>query len=228
MPRTASWSATGTPDAEESREIRATLRTMATPTMTETARKPPPPSRTRSVVEWILVVVGAVVVALLIKTFVIQAFYIPSESMKPTLEIGDRVLVNKLSYHLHDVNRGDVVVFERPDGETADIKDLIKRVIGLPGDTLVIQDNKIYINGQALNEPYLPPNSVTQPGPGGATWSHRCTQDDPCKIPADSIWVMGDNRTNSKDSRYFGPIPESKIVGRAFVIVWPFNRFGGL
>jgi signal peptidase I len=196
----------------------------------EPATRPKPEAtRTRSAVEWIIVVVGAVLVAIIIKTFVMQEFFIPSESMVPTLKINDRVLVNKLSYRLHDVNRGDVIVFERPDGETNDqVKDLIKRVIALPGETLVINDNKIYINGKQLDEPYLPPGTVITPGPGGSTWPHKCTTDDPCVIPTDTVWVMGDNRTNSKDSRYIGPIPEDKIVGRAFVTVWPFNRIGGL
>lgn len=192
-------------------------------------RPAPAPTKTRSLVEWIVVVVGAVLVALIIKTFVMQAFFIPSESMVPTLKINDRVLVNKLSYRLHDVNRGDIIVFERPEGESNDqVKDLIKRVIALPGESLVINDNKIYINGQQLAEPYLPAGTINTPGPGGATWTHKCTTDDPCVVPEGAVWVMGDNRTNSKDSRYIGPIPEDKIVGRAFVTVWPFDRIGGL
>lgn len=186
-------------------------------------------NRSRSAVEWILVVVGAVAVALLIKTFVVQAFYIPSESMTPTLEIGDRVLVNKLSYHLHGINRGDVVVFERPDTDSNDqIKDLIKRVIGLPGDKVVYLNDQVYINDHLLSEPYLPKGTVSQPGPGSSTWTAKCTRDDPCIIPKGSVWVMGDNRTNSKDSRYLGPIDENLIVGRAFVIVWPPSRFSGI
>jgi signal peptidase I len=182
--------------------------------------------------EWVVVVMGAVLVALLIKTFLIQAFFIPSESMKPTLEVGDRVLVNKMSYHLHPINRGDVVVFERLDGdgsEDDEVKDLIKRVIALPGETVVFKDNKVYIDGKRLNEPYLPDNTPSQPAAAGqVNWDHRCTTDDPCKIPPDSVWVMGDNRTNSRDSRYIGPIPDAKIVGRAFSIVWPFPRASGL
>ncbi len=194
---------------------------------------PPParkqPSSTRSIVEWVVVIAGAIAVALVIKTFAMQAFYIPSESMKPTLEINDRVLVNKLSYHLHDINRGDIVVFEKPDGDVNDnIKDLIKRVIALPGETVVFDQNKVYIDGKQLDEPYLPAGTITQQGPGLASYPYKCTVDDPCKIPADTVWVMGDNRTNSKDSRYLGPIPQDKIVGRAFVTVWPFSRFGGL
>jgi len=187
--------------------------------------KPTKPTSTRSIVEWVVVVAGAIIVALVIKTFVMQAFFIPSESMEPLLEKGDRVLVNKLSYHLHDINRGDVVVFERPEDSNAEIKDLIKRVIGLPGESVVIKDNRVFINGKALDEPYLPPGTINQPT---GSYAHHCTPEDPCVVPPNSVWVMGDNRTNSSDSRYIGPIPEDKIVGRAFVIVWPFNRASGM
>jgi len=180
-------------------------------------------SRTRSIIEWIVVIGGALVVALLIKAFLVQAFYIPSESMVPTLEIGDRVLVNKLSYKLHDVNRGDLVVFERPEGEPdEDVKDLIKRVIGLPGDQLVIKDNAVYVNGDKLEEDYLPEGTVTKQG------RLDCVDATPCVVPEDSIWVMGDNREHSFDSRYFGPIEENTIVGRAFLRIWPLGSFGFL
>jgi signal peptidase I len=174
--------------------------------------------------EWVVVIVAAVGVALLIKTFVMQAFYIPSESMLPTLEKNDRVLVNKLSYRLHDVNRGDLIVFEKPaEGGAVDgTSDLIKRVIALPGENLVIEGGKVFIDGRQLDEPYLAPGTVTTQG------SRSCTATDPCQIPADSVWVMGDNRPNSRDSRFIGAIPEERIVGRAFFRIWPFNRLGGL
>lgn len=186
----------------------------------------PGPSRLRGVVEWVVVIVGAVVVAMVIKTFLIQAFYIPSQSMESTLDVGDRVLVNKLSYRLHDVNRGDIVVFERPEAEsTDDIKDLIKRVIALPGERLVIRDDTIYIDGRRLEEPYLDPGTTTVNGPS-SPW--RCTDEEPCVVPEGQVWVMGDNRPNSRDSRYFGPIDEDDIVGRAFVRIWPLDRLGFL
>lgn len=193
--------------------------------------EPPPsaparPSRLRGLVEWIVVIVGAVVVAMVIKTFLIQAFFIPSQSMETTLDVGDRVLVNKLSYRLHEVNRGDIVVFERPEAEATDgIKDLIKRVIALPGERLVIRDNTIFIDGKRLEEPYLDPGTVTTNGPA-SPW--RCTDEEPCVIPEGEVWVMGDNRPNSRDSRYFGPIDEDAIVGRAFVRIWPLDRLGFL
>lgn len=162
---------------------------------------------------------GAILVALIVKTVFVQAFRIPSESMDPTLIKGDRVLVNKLSYRLHDVNRGDVVVFDRPEnlpGGPDDPQDLIKRVIGLPGDTLYARDGVVYVNDRPLDEPYLPEGTST------------VNMDQPVTVPEGQVWVMGDNRGNSQDSRVFGPIPEDSIVGRAFMLMWPLNRIGSL
>ena len=176
------------------------------------------PDRVRSVVEWVAVIVGALVVALVVKTFLFQAFYIPSGSMEPTLEKGDRVLVNKVSYDLHDVNRGDVIVFELdPDDVGADgIKDLIKRVIGLPGDVIETRDGVVYINDEPLDEPYLADGTTTgSPADGQNPGIERQT------VPDGHVYVLGDNRSNSADSRYRGPIPIDSIVGRAFILVWP-------
>ncbi|PLS76297.1 MAG: signal peptidase I [Actinobacteria bacterium] len=167
-------------------------------------------SSTRALVEWLAIIGGALLAALVIKTFLFQAFYIPSESMLPTLEKQDRVLVNKVSYRLHKVNRGDVVVFERPPNEAGVIRDLIKRVVALPGETVEGKNGRVYIDGDVLREPYLPPTTTT--GTFG-----------PEKIPSGHVWVMGDNRSNSSDSRVFGSTPTSSIVGRAFVRVWPLN-----
>ena len=185
------------------------------------------PDRVRSAVEWVAVIVGALVVALVVKTFLIQAFYIPSESMEPTLYKGDRVLVNKVSYDLHDVHRGDVIVFQLskdqigPDG----IKDLIKRVIGLPGDTIETRNGIVYVNDRAVKEPYLAPGMITgDPNNGQNPPIPRQT------VPQEHVYVLGDNRSNSADSRYpyRGPIPVSSIVGRAFVLVWPPKDVGSL
>src|SRR6202011_534587 len=112
----------------------------------------------RNVVEWVVIIAAALAVALVVKTFLFQAFFIPSESMEPTLKPGDRVLVNKLSYHLHPIHRGDIVGFTRPPGEAGDpaIKDLIKRVIALPGESIEQRDGNVFINGRQLKEPYLP------------------------------------------------------------------------
>jgi len=172
------------------------------------------PTGLRSAVEWVVILVGALLVAFVIKTFLLQAFYIPSASMEPTLKISDRVLVNKLSYDLHDVHRGDIVVFKSPPGENnSAVKDLIKRVIGLPGDTVEGHDGKVFINSQALKEPYLPDGVTT------STFEPR-------KIGPNQLWMMGDNRGNSKDSRFFGAISQDLIVGRAFVRVWPLGSIG--
>jgi signal peptidase I len=172
-------------------------------------------SATRQAVEWVVFIAVALGIALLIKTFLFQAFFIPSESMVPTLKVHDRVLVNKLSYKMHPVHRGDIVVFKRPPNEPSDIKDLVKRVIALPGETVEGRNGHVYINGRLLEEPYLPRGTLTE------TFS-------PVTIPANSVWVMGDNRQNSADSHVFGPIRESSIVGRVFLRIWPLSRIGFL
>jgi len=180
----------------------------------------------------------AFVVALLIKAFLVQAFYIPSSSMENTLKIGDRVLVNKFVYHLHSPHRGDVIVFADPHPATkphrnavsgfwhwlteglgvssSPDKDFIKRVIGLPGDTVEMHRGVVTVNGVPLKEPYLNPiQDLRDYGP--------------VKVPADSLFVMGDNRTNSLDSRFsLGMIPYDKVIGRAFVVIWPPSRVGWL
>ena len=185
------------------------------PPVTRTHRKR---SGTKTVVEWVLLIVGALLIALLIKTFLFQAFYIPSESMVPTLEKNDRVLVNKLSYRMHDVNRGDIIVFKAPDGTDPSVKDLVKRVVGLPGDIVSAENGKIFINNKELDEPYLPDGTVSN----CASFKEDCFPS--TKIPEDQYWVMGDNRASSKDSRFFGTIPKSDIIGRVFVRIWPLNR----
>jgi signal peptidase I len=180
----------------------------------------------------------AFVLALLIKTFLLQAFYIPSASMEPTLRVGDRVLVNKLVYRFHPPRRGDVIVFEDPtpgpeedrgalsafwDWLTEGLgvssnpeKDFIKRVIALPGETIEIEQGRVFIDGRELDEPYLHPfKDATDYGPE--------------RVPADSLFVMGDNRANSNDSRRsLGFIPYDRVVGKAFVIIWPPPRIGWL
>jgi len=156
-----------------------------------------------------------VVMWFLIRALLFQSFYIPSPSMTPALEPGDRVLVSKLSYHLHDVHRGDIVVFKRPPHVQAgpEVKDLVKRVIGLPGDTVEARNGQMIVNGKLLNEPYIEKGAATSPVP-------------PTKIAANHYWVMGDNRSVSEDSRYFGSISGSLIVGRVFFQVWPVSHIG--
>lgn len=165
----------------------------------------------KALIEWGIIVLVAIIVALVVKTVLFQVFYIPSESMDPTLKVRDRVGVNKLSYKLHDINRGDIVVFERPPNETASnpaIKDLIKRVIALPGEKVEGREGHVWINDKMLNEPYLPT---------GVTTPDFAAQ----RISPGHYWVMGDNRPRSADSRVFGAISEDLVVGRAFIRIWP-------
>lgn len=166
----------------------------------------------RIVLEWVAVLLVAVGVAVGVRAFVVQTYWIPSASMEPTLMIGDRILVDKLSYHLHSVGRNDIVVFARPPGEVASpgVKDLVKRVIGLPGETISSANGHVYINGKELSEPFLPPGTET---------NGIRTQ----KIPPNEYFVMGDNREDSSDSRVFGPIPKSLIVGKVFFRIWPLG-----
>ena len=174
----------------------------------------------------------AFVLALLIKTFLIQAFFIPSASMVPTLEVGDRVLVNKLVYDFGVPERNDVIVFEDPHAvepdrgffegiwawlteglgfATAEEQDFIKRVIGIPGDEIQIEDGHVSINGEPFDE--APTVSLDQ------------SDKEPTTVEPDKVFVMGDNRANSSDSRTsLGQIPYDKIVGKAFVLLWPPSR----
>ena len=167
----------------------------------------------RWIIEWALVILVAVGVAVGIRTFVVQTFFIPSGSMEPTLMVGDRILVDKLSYHLHAVHRGDIVVFAKPPGENdPNVSDLVKRVIGLPGDTISSEDGRVDIDGKPLSEPWLPAGTVT-------TGIQTMT------IPPNEYFVMGDNRSDSQDSRFFGPISRSLIVGRVVLRIWPVSHF---
>jgi signal peptidase I len=170
----------------------------------------------RQALEWGAVIVGALIAALIIKTFLFQAFFIPSGSMEDTLQVGDRVLVNKLSYQFGDIERGDIVVFHKPEnaGES-DVDEFIKRVIGLEGETLRSMDGVVYIDGRPLDEPYLESGIFT-------------SSLNEITVPEGYIFVMGDSRGSSHDSRFFGPIPTDSIVGEAFVRLWPLGSFGGL
>lgn len=170
----------------------------------------------RSVIEWALVLLGAFLLALVIRQYMFQAFWIESESMESTLEVRDRVLVNRLSYTFGDVSRGDVVVFGRLPEDPGQTRDLIKRVIGLPGDTVEGRDNTIYINGSRLAEPYVDAGSMFFGDFG------------PTVVPDHELFVMGDNRDESLDSRRFGTVDIDRAAGRAFVTFWPLDRIGSL
>lgn len=159
-------------------------------------------------------VIWAGVVALLLIHFVVRSFYIPSESMLPTLRVNDFILVNELIYNFADPNRGDIVVFRPPLVEAMTPReakiDLIKRVVGLPHDTLEIKNGVLFLNGEALEEPYIKE-------PIFANFA-------PKTVPEGHVFVMGDNRNNSRDSRYIDAIPLKNLVGRAELIFFPVNR----
>jgi signal peptidase I len=166
--------------------------------------------------EWILIIGLAISVALLVRATVVQTFFIPTVSMTPTLAVHDRLLVDKVTLRTREIERGDIIVFRRPKNFTdTKIKDLIKRVIALPGETVEGRDGKVFIDGKALAEPYLPKNLKTVPFP-------------PIRVPVDNYFMMGDNRPESFDSRYWGPIEREDVVGRALVRIWPPNRLGGI
>jgi signal peptidase I len=185
------------------------------------------PKKSRWLRELLIVVVIAVGLAVVLRTFVVQTFSIPSGSMEPTLNIGDRIVVDKLSYDLHGVGRGDIVVFARPPNEDcagAPVSDLVKRVIGLPGETISLSGNGyVLINGTRLDESWLPKSvlGTTYPGPSGNPYS----LEHPYKIPANHYFMMGDNRGDSCDSRFWGPIPKSLMVGKVDLRIWPLSRF---
>ena len=185
--------------------------------------------------EVLIVIAGAAIIAFLLKVLVAQAFFIPSASMTPQLRVSDRVLVSKLSYRLHAPRRGDIVVFDCPPAECGDdpgggglgglarsigegvgvvqpsTQEFIKRVVGLPGETVESRGGQVFVNGRRLIEPYLSPGTVT-------------VNLAPVTVPEGELFVMGDNRANSSDSRAFGPVRRDSVVGRAVLRVWPLAR----
>ena len=170
--------------------------------------------------EWVTVLVVALVIAITVRSLILQQFYISGPSMETTMFQDNRVLVNKLSYRLHDIHRGDVVVFDRVtvDGEVVQHDDLIKRVIGLSGETISIKDCQVFIDGKLLPEPYLNDYDLAQ-----SSLDDRCRVPlmEETLIPENHLFVMGDNRPQSFDSRMFGSIAQNLVVGRAFVTIWP-------
>ncbi len=176
----------------------------------------------RTLLEWVLVAVCALAMALLIRTFLLQVYYIPSSSMRDTLHEDDRVLVNKLSYRFGDVGRGDVIVFSKPDNAPGQINDFIKRVIALPGETISFANGQVLIEGEPYSEPYVGSNRTFING-----MLMDCADDPPsvdrCLVPEGTVFVMGDNREGSTDSRTFGPIDIDSIVGRASIKLWPLG-----
>ena len=177
--------------------------------------------------DWIVVVAIALGAALLVRVYVLQQFYISGPSMESTLFENNRVLVNKLSYRLHDIHRGDVVVFDRitTSGGVIAHDDLIKRVIGVEGDVVEIKKCKVFVNSKTVSEPYLDKDVLARPE---LTDRCRVVEMQPITVPKNQLFVMGDNRPESFDSRSFGTIPKKLVIGRAFAIVWPFSRIASL
>jgi signal peptidase I len=177
--------------------------------------------------DWILVVLVALGAAFLVRVYVLQQFYISGPSMESTLFENNRVLVNKLSYRLHDIHRKDVVVFDRitTSGGVIAHDDLIKRVIGVAGDTVEIKNCKVFVNSKEIQESYLDKDVLALPN---AIERCRVVDMQPITVPKNQLFVMGDNRPESYDSRSFGTIPKHLVVGRAFAIVWPFSRIARL
>jgi signal peptidase I len=176
---------------------------------------PDRPKRKRRVaVEWTLIFVVAVLASFLVRTFVFQTFYIPSPSMNPTLWKGDRVVVNKLSVDFGTINIGDIVVFKAPPDVAKDcgdpVTDLVKRVIGLPGDRLYSKGNTIYVNGKPLDQRWT-------------VWPTIGAPIEPTTVPAGHYFMMGDWHSNSCDSRTWGTVPRSDLIGKVFVRIWPLG-----
>ena len=186
----------------------------------------PAPVRTKRLhhllIEWGLILLAALLVSVGLRTFAFQTFFIPSGSMEPTLQIGDRIIVDKLSVDWGSIHRGDILVFKSPPTENCGgdpVVDLVKRVIGLPGDKLFSRGDTIYVNSKKLDE----------------NWSHSeplgnpiASESDPVVVQANHYFMMGDNHSDSCDSRMWGTITRSDIIGKAFFRVWPLNRVGFL
>jgi signal peptidase I len=178
----------------------------------------PPAAAPRRRWRWLVEAAASIVVAVLLVTltrmFAVETFKIPSGSMEPTLGIGDRIEVQKAFFSWHDIREGDIVVFSHPplDRCPGPADDLVKRVIALPGQTIYSSGNSIYVNGRLLAEPYLPQDDSL--GPAIASPQH------PYRVPAGDFYVLGDNRADSCDSRYWGPVKGSTIVGKAVLLWW--------
>jgi signal peptidase I len=188
----------------------------------EEGREAPAPrmSALRQIVEFVLTLALAYFIAQGVRAWVIQPFVVPTGSMLPTIQLSDQVLANMFVYRFSTPQRGDIVVLDDPDGK---VDTLIKRVIAVGGQTVDLQDGKVVVDDQALSEPYthgLRSDPIERPGAQNITY--------PITIPPSYIWVMGDNRTSSQDSRYFGPVPLSSVHGRGFFIYWPWSRIGPL
>ena len=173
----------------------------------------------KEIKEWVESIIIAFILAMIIRTFVVQAFKIPSGSMRPTLLERDRILVNKFIYRFGEPERGDIIVFKYPEDKK---KDFVKRLIAKSGETVELKDGNIYINGNFLEEPEIIKNIY---------YYNRKEYGDfgePVTVPPDSYYVLGDNSGSSRDSRYWGFVPKKNLRGKAFFIYWPIRRIGAL
>jgi len=174
-------------------------------------------SRLRTVTGWAVSLSLALLLAFVVRTFVFQVFSIPTTSMVPTLDVHDRILVQKLFFNWHRLREGDIVVFTHPPRDHCPgpaESDLVKRIIALPGQTIYSSGGIIYVNGHQLNEPYLPKDDPLGPAIPNAS------AQDPYRVPAGEFYVLGDNRAISCDSRYWGPVKGSSIIGRVILLLW--------
>lgn len=177
------------------------------------ARRKKHRSAARSVIDFIVIFGGAILVAYLLQAYIVKPFQIPTESMMPTIDPGDRILVNRMSYRTSSPQRGDIIVFKAPTDPTADY---VKRVIAVAGDTIEVKQGRVILNGEAQNEPYVMAENKS-------TFHAQ-------QVPEGTVFVMGDNRADSQDSRFW-TIPwldVDSIVGKAFLIYWPPGRMGGV
>ncbi|HWD24935.1 MAG TPA: signal peptidase I [Acidimicrobiales bacterium] len=212
-------------EGEEPRSIREPTPTLDVTTPTPPGKAPRP--RFRVVAEWLAVALLAICGALVIRTWVVQTFSVPSSSMYPTLQIGDRILVDRIPGLAHSIHRGDVIVFHKvpADHDGKGPEDLVKRVIGLPGERISSVGDTIYINGTKIAQPWLhldavsPQGACRSPSPFDIPKSYSTT-----KLAPGHYFVMGDCRGISDDSRYWGTVPISAIIGRVFTVVWRSNH----
>jgi signal peptidase I len=162
--------------------------------------------------DWAETIIVAFVMALIIRAFFLQVFWIPSSSMEPTLDIKDRIVVNKVIYHFRSPRRQEIIVFRQVAPEGTPKKDLIKRLMGMPGEILQIKKGVVYINDNPVPETHAMNPDFANFGP--------------VTIPSDSYFVLGDNRPGSADSRYWGFLPQKNVIGPAFLRIWPLNKLG--
>jgi signal peptidase I len=177
------------------------------------------PVRSRRLVKVLAAVIAFqvfVIGLLVVRIVAFELVVVPGDSMAPTIESGDRLVVDKIHYRRTPIARGDIVLFDAPT-DLIDVPDqLVKRVVGLPGEAIVIEDGQVLIHGEPVDEPFA----------RGETATPACTSDAPCRVPEDAVWVLGDNRLDSTDSRVFGPVPLDHIVGYVQWRVWPPSRIG--